>query len=74
MHATEERLGRMLAGGVAAMFLFHIFVNIGMTMGIMPVTGVPLPLVSYGRSNLLSSLAAIGLVLGVYSRRHRITF
>lgn len=74
MQATEERLGRMIAGGVAAMLVFHIFVNIGMTLGIMPVTGVPLPLVSYGRSNLLSTLAAIGLVLGVYARRHRITF
>jgi len=74
MQATEERLGRMIAGGVVAMLLFHVFVNIGMTLGIMPVTGVPLPLASYGRSNLLSTLVAIGLVLGVYSRRLRITF
>lgn len=74
MQSTEERLGRCLAGGVLAMLLFHIFVNIGMTLGIMPVTGVPLPLVSYGPSNLLSTMTALGLVVGVHARRHRIAF
>lgn len=74
MQSTEERLGRMIAGGVAAMVLFHVFVNIGMTLQIMPVTGLPLPLFSYGRSNLVASMAALGLTLGVYARRHRITF
>ncbi len=74
MQATEETLGRMMAGGVLAMLLFHVFVNIGMTMGIMPVAGVPLPFFSYGPSSLLSMLTAIGLVMGVYLRRHRIAF
>ncbi len=74
MQSTEERLGRCLAGGVLAMLLFHIFVNIGMTLGIMPVTGVPLPLCSYGPSNLLATMTALGLVMGVYIRRHRIAF
>ncbi len=74
IQATEERLGRMIAAGVLVMLLFHVFVNIGMTLGIMPVTGVPLPLMSYGRSNLFATMTSIGLVLGVYARRHRITF
>ena len=74
MQSTEERLGCCLAGGVLAMLLFHIFVNIGMTLGIMPVTGVPLPLFSYGPSNLLATMTALGLVMGVYIRRHRIAF
>lgn len=74
MQKTEERLGRMIAGGVLSMLLFHIFVNIGMTLGIMPVTGVPLPLFSYGRSNMLTTLAALGLVLGTNRRRDRISF
>lgn len=74
MQSTEERLGRMISGGVLAVLLFHVFVNVGMTMGIMPVAGVPLPFFSYGPSNLLSMLTAMGLVMGVYTRRHRIAF
>ncbi|MCC6483756.1 MAG: rod shape-determining protein RodA [Armatimonadetes bacterium] len=74
MQATEETLGRMMAGGVLAMLLFHVVMNIGMTMGIMPVVGVPLPFFSYGPSSLLSMLTAMGLVMGVYRRRHRIAF
>ena len=50
------------------MFLFHIFENIGMTIGIMPVTGIPLPFMSYGGSNMLANLAAVGLVLNVVKR------
>ncbi|MEI6915658.1 MAG: FtsW/RodA/SpoVE family cell cycle protein, partial [Armatimonadota bacterium] len=74
MQSTEERLGRMISGGVLAVLLFHVFVNVGMTIGIMPVAGVPLPFFSYGPSNLLSMLTAMGLVMGVYTRRHRIAF
>jgi rod shape determining protein RodA len=52
-----------------AMLVFQIFENVGMTMGIMPITGIPLPFVSYGGSATLASFAAIGLVLNVYMRR-----
>jgi len=52
-----------------AMFLFQIFQSTGMAMGMMPVTGIPLPMVSYGGSSMLTSFAAIGLVLGVHRRR-----
>jgi len=71
---AENTLGRLLAAGIASMYAFHIIVNMGMTIGIMPVTGVPLPLISYGGSNLLLNMTAIGLLLGVGMRRHRLVF
>ena len=60
---------RLLCTAVFAMFLFQMFQSVGMTMGMMPVTGIPLPLVSYGGSSMLTSMAALGLVAGVYRRR-----
>ncbi len=74
MATTEDSIGRAIAAGVVGMFMFHIVVNMGMTMGIMPVTGVPLPMFSYGGSNLLANLLAVGLLEGVSMRRHRISF
>ena len=53
------------------MLLFHVFENIGMNIGLMPVTGIPLPLFSYGGSNMLTIMLAIGLVLNVNMRRTR---
>ncbi len=61
--------GRLICVGVFAMFLFQLFQAVGMTMEMMPVTGIPLPLVSYGGSSMLTSMLALGLVAGVY-RRH----
>ena len=55
----------MIAVGVATIFLFHVFVNVGMTMGIMPVTGIPLPFISYGRSNLVVSVLSLGLLQSI---------
>ena len=60
---------RLVCTGVFAMFLFQMFQSVGMTMGMMPVTGIPLPLVSYGGSSMLTSMAGLGLVAGVYRRR-----
>jgi rod shape determining protein RodA len=74
MSATEDATGRAIAAGVVGMLLFHVFINIGMTLGIMPVTGVPLPLFSYGGSSLMANLMAVGLLEGVSMRRHRISF
>jgi len=71
---AEDAFGRLMASGIVSMYAFHIIVNLGMTLGIMPVTGVPLPLFSYGGSNLLLNLTAIGLLLGIGMRRHRLTF
>jgi len=56
------------------MFLAHIFENIGMCIGLMPVTGIPLPFFSYGGSSILTNYAAIGLVLSIYMRKKSISF
>lgn len=71
---AKDMFGSLLVGGVASMMLFHILVNIGMTTGIMPVTGIPLPLFSYGGSSMLANLLALGLVLNVNLRRQKILF
>jgi rod shape determining protein RodA len=70
MNKARDRFGSLLATGVVCMFATHTILNIGMVMGIMPVIGVPLPLVSYGGSSLLAHMLAIGILLGVYYRRY----
>jgi rod shape determining protein RodA len=66
---ARDRLGMLLATGVVVMLFFHIFINVGMTIGLMPVTGVPLPLLSYGGSFVLASMTALGLLQNVWSHR-----
>lgn len=66
---TPDRFGQLIIIGVMAMMLFHVFENIGMTTGLMPVTGIPLPFISYGGSNLVTNMAGIGLVLNVVKNR-----
>ena len=66
---ARDRVGTLLCVGVLAMFVFHIFQSVGMSLGIMPVTGIPLPFVSYGGSSTIAAFAAVGLVLNVHMRR-----
>jgi rod shape determining protein RodA len=66
---ARDQLGSLICVGVLAMFAFQVFQNVGMTMGIMPVTGIPLPFVSYGGSSTIAAFAAVGLVLNVHMRR-----
>jgi rod shape determining protein RodA len=66
---ARDRLGRLLAVGVVTLLFSHVFINIGMNIRIMPVTGVPLPLLSYGGSSVLGSLIAIGLLQNIYIYR-----
>ncbi len=66
---SRDEFGMLVCVGVLAMLMFQIFENIGMTMGIMPVTGIPLPFMSYGGSSILTVFAAIGLVLNVHIHR-----
>jgi len=66
---APDPAGMLICVGVMCMFLFHIFENIGMTLGIMPVTGIPLPFVSYGGSSMLTAFAALGLVQSVHMHR-----
>jgi len=66
---ARDRLGKLLAVGVVALIFSHVFINIGMNIRLMPVTGVPLPLLSYGGSSVLGSLIAIGLLQNVHVYR-----
>lgn len=66
---AQDRFGSLLCVGIATMFVVHVFVNIGMNLGIMPVTGIPLPFISAGGTSLMVSLFAVGIVESVYSRR-----
>ncbi len=58
--------GALIAGGIVAMLMFQVFVNVGMTIGIMPITGVPLPLMSYGGSSVLMTLMAVGILQSIH--------
>ncbi len=71
---SKDSYGKYITIGIMSMFLFHVLENIGMTIGIMPVTGIPLPFISYGGSSLLTNMIAIGLVLNVGMRRQVIRF
>ena len=69
--STTDVFGRLLATGVATMLLFEIFVNVGVNLGLVPVAGIPLPFLSYGRSALLANFLALGLVQSVRLYGHR---
>jgi rod shape determining protein RodA len=65
---AKNLFGALIAGGVVAMLLFQVFVNVGMTIGIMPITGIPLPLLSYGGSSVLTTFLAVGLLQSIYAQ------
>lgn len=71
---SKDLYGSMIVIGVTAMLFFHVLENIGMTMGVMPVTGIPLPFISYGGTFLLTCFACIGLVLSVALRKQTLQF
>jgi len=71
---ARDRFGALVAVGIVSMVAFHIFVNVGMTVGIMPITGIPLPFVSFGGSALMTMLWATALLLNIGMRRQKILF
>ena len=71
---AKDDLGSYIAMGIAGIFLFHMVENIGMTIGLLPITGVPLPFVSYGGSSLLTNLILIALLLNISGRRQKTLF
>jgi rod shape determining protein RodA len=71
---AKDNFGSLIAIGVLSMIIFQTVVNIGMNIGLAPITGIPLPLLSYGRSALLSNFLGIGLVESVANHRHRLKF
>lgn len=71
---AKDDTGSYIAMGIAGIFAFHMVENIGMTMGLLPITGIPLPFVSYGGSSLLTNFACIGILLGISGRRQKSIF
>ncbi len=69
MERTTDIKAKLLAGGVLALLASHVLINVGMTIGLMPITGLPLPLISYGGSSFIMNCIALGLVLSVYKER-----
>src|SRR5918999_3110717 len=69
---AKNLYGALLAGGIAAMLMFQVFVNVGMTLGIMPITGVPLPLMSYGGSSVIATFLAIGLLQSIHAQAREV--
>ena len=67
---ADDRFGLLVSAGVFSMLLFQVFQSVGMSTGIMPITGIPFPLVSYGGSSLLTTFVSVGLVQSVHMRRH----
>lgn len=66
---TRDKFGKLIICGVMGMLLFHVLENIAMTLGLMPITGIPLPFLSYGGSNMMTNMGGIGLVLNVTRNR-----
>ena len=71
---AKDDTGSYIAMGIVGVLSFHMIENIGMTMGLLPITGIPLPFVSYGGSSLLTNFACIGLLLSISGRRQKSIF
>jgi len=71
---SKDSFGALVCTGIAIMISFQVFVNIGMTLSMMPVTGLPLPFMSYGGNSMLMHMIAVGLVLNIGMRRHKLQF
>ena len=68
-YLSKDPFGTLVAAGIASMFAVQMFVNVGMVVGIMPITGIPLPFLSYGGSAMLTNLIAIGMLESIHMRR-----
>jgi rod shape determining protein RodA len=68
--SSRDLFGALIAAGILSMWLFQILENAGMTIGIMPITGIPLPFMSYGSSFMVTNLASVGILLSIWSRRY----
>jgi rod shape determining protein RodA len=66
---AKDDFGRLLALGITFMFVIYLFINVGMTLGLMPVVGIPLPFMSYGGTALLTNLISVGILINI--RTHR---
>jgi rod shape determining protein RodA len=67
---ARDRFGMMISVGVASLIFWHVIINLGMVLGLLPVVGLTLPLVSYGGSSVITIMLALGLLMNVSMRRH----
>ena len=67
---ARDRFGYLVSCGIFGMFMVYFFINFGMLLGLIPVAGVPLPLLSYGGSNLVATLMTVGIAQSIYARRY----
>ncbi len=74
MSYSRDKLGCLLAAGIVSMLSFHVLTNVGMTMGVMPITGIPLPFMSYGGNSFITNAVALGLLESIAMRRQKIMF
>ena len=72
--SAKDNLGSYIAVGIAAIFSSHMTENIGMTIGLLPISGIPLPFISYGGSSMITSFTCIGLLLNISSKRQKTIF
>ena len=70
MKITTDPFAKFICAGLAGMFSFHFIINVGMTMGIMPITGIPLIFMSYGGSSVLTGMIGIGIAMSIFVRRY----
>ena len=71
---SKDSTGTLVAAGIAGIFMFHMIENIGMVMGLLPITGVPLPFISYGGSSLITNYIMIGILLNISGKRQKTIF
>ena len=71
---ARDSLGSYIAMGIVGIFLFHFVQNIGMTIGLLPITGIPLPFISYGGTAIVSNFICVGLLLNISARRRKSMF
>lgn len=71
---SKDVAGTLVASGIAGIFMFHMIENIGMVMGLLPITGVPLPFISYGGSSLITNYIMIGILLNISGKRQKTIF
>jgi Bacterial cell division membrane protein len=70
---AQTTFGRILSGGLILVFFVYVFINIGMVSGILPVVGVPLPLISYGGSSLVVLMASFGIMMSIHTHRYMLS-
>lgn len=71
---AKDDIGALIASGITGIFMFHMLENIGMVMGLLPITGVPLPFISYGGSSLITNFICIAILLNISSKRKKTIF